>query len=649
MGDITGIVTPPGGASSANVYVPPLLTTAGIQASINAAASAGGGTVMLPAKTITLTGPLTLATCVSIIGAGWAVQAGGSAQTVVAGTILQGDGTFPCFQYNQTDLGSPYATAALLTGSLIEGISIQNLCISNFSYGIKIGALYQGGCQHSYFNNLYVISCTSWGVWIENFQSTIFNAVKAVGCFHGAGYFASGTNLYNFGNSDWYHCYGAGAYGHGSGRAMLLQARNGSQLNNVNLYSHAAAGTATTSTQAATLQAPTACTITNTSANIAVVNTAVAGEIVTFSAAVGTGGSGVVTTACYYVLASGLSGSNIQVSTTPGGTAITFNASGTPNVGWCKIGVTDMTAIGVGMACKFSATLNGFSSTFCWFVMATSGNPSGVGWVSLAGALGGNTTSAGVARSSQGASAVNIIFNGWQNFEIGGADQSSFVTYASVKGNSDTETGNSPRFVVNGVQGGDFEFGIIHTAGPLNDVMVVQSTQVVLTFQQANVALYLDSLALLQTTIIGGAPSGTGSMGLKTQNAGRGALNISAQNPLDDIIVMPTTLQLQMQNGLALQHSQQPAATTLTTAMGNLITYTGAVGTLTLPALSAVTMVGWQYWVSNPGASTLTVAGNGQNIVGLGVSGASVSVLTLQTALFVAHNNAGTMYWAQYK
>jgi hypothetical protein len=44
---------------------------------------------------------------------------------------------------------------------------------------------------------------------------------------------------------------------------------------------------------------------------------------------------------------------------------------------------------------------------------------------------------------------------------------------------------------------------------------------------------------------------------------------------------------------------------------------------------------------------TLTVSA-AQNIVTAGTSGTTATVATLTNALFVAHNNAGTMYWARY-
>lgn len=64
-------------------------------------------------------------------------------------------------------------------------------------------------------------------------------------------------------------------------------------------------------------------------ANLSVPAYYIAGTPIVFSATVGTGGGGVVAGTTYYVLATGLTTSTIEVSGTLNGTPITFNASGT--------------------------------------------------------------------------------------------------------------------------------------------------------------------------------------------------------------------------------------------------------------------------------------------------------------------------------
>lgn len=76
-----------------------------------------------------------------------------------------------------------------------------------------------------------------------------------------------------------------------------------------------------------------AATISNSSASIAITNTAGIFALdtpVTFDATVGTSGGQVVAGTTYYVVST--TATAIQVSATVGGSAITFNAAGTPNV-----------------------------------------------------------------------------------------------------------------------------------------------------------------------------------------------------------------------------------------------------------------------------------------------------------------------------
>lgn len=640
-------------AIASGQFSPQLLTTAGINAAVQAASAAGGGLVYLPAQTIQLTGPIIGMPGVTLMGAGYWTTPVSGLTVLGGGTILQGNGTFDAIDYNNVDSLTPYATNSALHAALLNGFNVLNMAFNNFQYAIKIGALYQSGAEHSLFSGLYASNCTQWGFWFENFSSSEFYDIRAIGNFQGSAYMASSGGIYNYGNSTIRRPFGGGNTAQGCGRGVLIQARGGSQMNNINVYDAAGSSATTTSTQAATMQAPVACTITNGQSSIAVVNTCVAGEIVEFSAAVGTGANGVSTNTNYFVLAAGLSTSAIQVATTAGGTPISFNASGTPNVNFSKIGITDMSQVGVGIPVHFSSATNGLQTNITYFVLATSGNVTGAGWIAIANQLGGNTGTSGIARTSTGAGAVNAIFNGWPGIEVGGADAVSLISYASITGNMDLEINLSPHFVCQGVQGGKFEFGITHTAAALNDIVVVGSTNITLALQQSGLTIYLDALSQTQTMVLGALPTsagGTGQTGygIKVGSASA-SLNLSCNNANggDDIICMPTLKQLQLQNALAMQHTQIAASTTIATSNGNVMTYTGGTGGVNLPNLSSVNFVGWDVFVSNPGAGTLTVTAT-QNIIGQGASGTTSSIPTLTNAHFKSHNNAGTMYWARY-
>jgi hypothetical protein len=76
-----------------------------------------------------------------------------------------------------------------------------------------------------------------------------------------------------------------------------------------------------------TATVPSTCTFTNSSPNIGVTNTCAAGDKVVFSTTSALPTNFTAGTP-YYVLASSLSSSNIQVSATPGGSAITAGSAG---------------------------------------------------------------------------------------------------------------------------------------------------------------------------------------------------------------------------------------------------------------------------------------------------------------------------------
>jgi hypothetical protein len=76
-----------------------------------------------------------------------------------------------------------------------------------------------------------------------------------------------------------------------------------------------------------TATVPSTASFTNSSANIGVTNTAAAGDIVYFSTT-GALPTNFAAGTPYYVLSSGLSSSNIQVSATPGGSAIAAGSAG---------------------------------------------------------------------------------------------------------------------------------------------------------------------------------------------------------------------------------------------------------------------------------------------------------------------------------
>ena len=160
---------------------------------------AGGGTIHLPVGFITLTAPLPLADCISYVGVPptrtYTIDVADALWTFKGGTVLQGNGTFSAFVYNNTALGSPAATFDGLTGVAIKDIGFQN-----FYRGIDMGAANAGSLVWSTLENLAFTNIQDWGVSLINFfhvhvtriytqQCGLRSSSAALGIISGAQYY----------------------------------------------------------------------------------------------------------------------------------------------------------------------------------------------------------------------------------------------------------------------------------------------------------------------------------------------------------------------------------------------------------------------------------------------------------------------------
>lgn len=630
------------------VYYPTALSTAGINAAMVACNAGGGGVVQLPPLNISLSGTLNLLAGVTLQGSGYGLTGGGS-PSLASGTILTGNGTFPLIAANNTDLGSPYGSAASMFAAGVNNCGVRSLGLSNGTYGIKLGALYQMGGLYPRIYDVFVQNCTNWGMWFENCTQGTFELLAFYNNGHGFAFGASGTTLNNFGNSEFRRITGGINSANGSGRVVYFFSRGASALNNVSGFDIGGSGASVSNTQSATMAAPIATTITNTSASITATNAFAAGDPVSFSATTGTTGGQVVAGTTYYVSATGLSSSAFQVSATVGGSVITFNASGSPNVYTGKFGVTDLSQYAIGMPVAFTSTANGFTTTIIYFVNYVSGT-SGAGNITVCPYMGG--TNGSITQCPTGSTAISIVTKGWPTLEIGGADNGSTITYSSVKGASDEETGGTAHIVFQGITGLDYEAGINHAPSSNCDICVRNvNSQGMRLYTEGTLLLDLDSTAQYmgvygrQCTLANSNYAGIGITGANSNGVGQ--LNLRGSSTPDLAANAAFNNQLCWSYAVAELHSQQANGNTLNSSNGNIITYiTAATGTLTLPTINT-NMAGWKLCISNPTAFTVTISA-GVNIVGLGASGTSISLVTLTNTILIAQNNNGTMYWARY-
>jgi len=160
-----------GSSSIVPLYIPDL-TDASIRSCAAAAAVAGGGYVLIPAGSVTLTSPLPLLSGVRYVGTDPQFTYNNSNGTfdtawqAIGGTILVGNGTFPAFSGNATDQASP---ANPFTSNGLTACGVENLVINNFTYGVKCGAVNNAGCGYGSFKRLWIQNCSQWGIFLANF------------------------------------------------------------------------------------------------------------------------------------------------------------------------------------------------------------------------------------------------------------------------------------------------------------------------------------------------------------------------------------------------------------------------------------------------------------------------------------------------
>jgi hypothetical protein len=172
--------SPPGLGSGAVFYAP--ASDAGIRGAYIAAVAAGGGTIILPPRTITLTSPLPWSSGIFYQGTGWAptqyLNDGGT--YTYSGTILQGDGTFRAVAYNAADQITAPASYANWINGMAKGGGFESLTFYNFTDGIKVGALYNPGCQFSTFRRLNFDTCSGTSFYIENSQCEVIDDINII-------------------------------------------------------------------------------------------------------------------------------------------------------------------------------------------------------------------------------------------------------------------------------------------------------------------------------------------------------------------------------------------------------------------------------------------------------------------------------------
>lgn len=574
---------------SSNVFVASAATDAAVRAAGNAAVAAGGGTVVMPAGTITINSALPLASGVSYVGAGNPFS--DFADNVVSssgGTILiaGSTGAYDCFDYNNTDNVSQWASITAMAATAAYGCSFNNFAMQNFAYGMKFGGMFNCGIMGLRIDNVCAVGCTQWGFWLENCQRSMIGSIQAFGCRVGHIEIAgSGGTIWNFGNSTYTHLFAQGTSASTlTARGIIIEARGTASQLNDNVFTHIQCNSNPNSIYSLSV------TPTNGSANLPVTDLTkfAIGQPVYWGATA----NGFTFHYPYFVVAmSGSSGAGtIQLATSEGGTAIVASGA-TPETlntyGGSDLRIGGLTGTGgVAYATTPQVTWSRFyhidvegTTTINLVVQNCYNCDIGVGLTSTAGLV---------------AVALTSLTSNTNRLDLRNQINALFV-------NSDAKfqriDGLVPQSVI-GPNGANF-----YGAGVM---------------QSASSGLQINMGYYNQTSVNGDIWFGNNTY--HTINLGR---------PL-------SVLSSQVATGATLADTNGQAITLITTS----------TGTVTLPTIVS-TNVGIEITISNPQSGTWTVAtGASQNIIGGGSSATTFSITTLTTNKFMACSNAGTFYWA---
>lgn len=584
--------------NSISIFSPPTQNTAGILLAAYAANMAGGGVVQLPSAAISLESPLPLYDGVKYRGAAKVVTFPGipdGRMNPSSGTVLTGNGTFPAFALNDSDLASPLANSAAFSSAGVVDCGISDVILDGFSFGVKAGAKYNPSCWWSTFERIKVLNSTQWGVWFENFQHCVFNDIitidGAVGQQHyGASGGSPGGLLLNPGNSDMRGIYASISSSLGlQTRGIRFNARGAyaNSLNDINCTSiqsnRTGKGSTTPLSQTATIPA-SGTDITVTDGSKFVVDLPVV-----FSSS----GSGLYQYQTYFIQY--VSGNTIRVAHTMGGSAISLNLSRSStcsSFGFPAIEITG-TESGTMQPCQFAGVDAENMSTAMVYL-----------------------------QNSQGITLdVNYIMDGrspdCDNTFVGRNSTGVIRCHGSKGSKATTDFATDCGIMYFGDKGVNGTFGSSSTLGP----GVWRSAE-----SASVMGVALGSMVISMRKTYGP------EMWISN---GHGGIHMNASLSVGQKVLT---------NGNTVNGT------------GNAVSFVlnaGSGGAVTLPAVTAATPdvnnIGLTVMLTNPTANACTVnTSSSQNIIGLGASGTSISIAADSCAILQACNNGGAYYWARF-
>lgn len=328
---------------------------------------------------------------------------------------------------------------------------------------------------------------------------------------------------------------------------------------------------------------------------------------------------------------------NIQV----GGKSYTPSIqSTTMSNGSQDIGVPDLSKFAVDMAVRFSASNNAFTSPRTYFVTEMSAT-TGAGTLKVAEKMGGT------AITCTGSSANTIETKGWSPVVIGGP-VGTFVTWSSLTGASDIEMGGVARVVLQGINGGHYEFGVVGAGAGYPGVCLRDFD----TYAQARIHAAIDVDSDRSYNHLGAGCNWLWSapaVALIQENGGHGSLYLkgrkvmySSSGAFDRIRLEKWfTSHGQITNGQTLNGSNENHLTYVTDTAG---------GAFALQSSTTDNMLGMEFSIFNGTANSVTMnynATSGAQIAGKGLAPANSFSIPAWTDVQIRLVKKGsTYYWA---
>jgi len=561
------------GLSSANSI--DCTTEAQIRAAFTALVAVGGGVIKIHGR-ITLSASLPMASNIIYLGDGYSLiytqypDSGSATLDTTKGTVLIGNGTFPAFTYNTSGLTLAQATTLYgAPGPAAASTNFSNAALTNTGV-INIGL------------KNFSIGIQAGAQYRMSFLYSTFN-VCATDC-----------TQWGFWIENFQHCDNCQFYGFNNTLGNVMFAASGAgYLAPGNSYFNAVLGSVKQGVQNAPIR----------NVVLAAYN-----------------GSAFGSMAITHLQGNRFS----QISSTQAATM----SNGSPN-----IGVTDLTYFAVGMPVTFSATINGFTVNWIYFVLSVSG-ASGAGTITVGNyqpslasqyrptGYVNDVPFAGTAINAAGNTAVNIISQGFPCIEVVGLDNTSIVASLSVL-LLDAEGGGTTKTVFQNCTSMQVCVPATTIDGTSTVEVVTRNAQGILNISSAGAARCdIDGYSTLftagNTTSVGqtlplgvyqtpplGLGGGNGlqalSLNLKRNNIGDPTIGYNRRG--NDTIEINQGIQL-------TSYAYPTSGTGFSTNQGPVQIFNSASGTNTLPVITEVNL-GWvcyYYNASQSGVATINVS-----------------------------------------